>query len=247
MKKVCSRFLLYSLLPSNLVLLALNLVVENCKAALAALVNETLDNHDHPTIDFATLRTDFSSILSLLYAASTKVALALKPSDLAHHRAAITPLKDLSNNVAALTHSVRLMHQHQGQTLLAEYKDTAQNTIRSIEYFADGLHSSISHSHDGDNYLVAVNKVHELIDNAKRPGALSLDNKVAVRKRWLQDHDSLLDGAEEIREMANPTDEDSPDDGWEDLGLKSKQDFSLEERARLEMVRSFPSSPALLK
>lgn len=232
---------MYPLLLSILVLLALNLVVENCRSALGALANETPGSvsDDHPTIDFATLRTDFLSLLSLLHAATTKVALALKPGALDHHCAAISPLRDLSKHVAALTFSVRLMHQTQGQTLLAEYKNTAQNAIRSIEHFADGLHSAMSQSHEDDNYLVAVNKVHQLIDNAKRPGTLSLDNKAAVRKRWLQDYDSLLDGVEEIREMTNPTDEEAFDDGWEDLGLKSKQEFTLEEKARLEMVRLF--------
>jgi hypothetical protein len=222
------------------VLLTLNLVGETCSAALRAFVDETHVDDDHPAIvDFTTLRTDFLSILSLLYAASTKVALALKPGASDYHPAAIIPLKDLANNVAALTHSVRLMNQTQGRTLLAEYKDVAQNTIRSIGHFADGLHSSISQSCEDGNYLVAVNKVHVLIESAKRPGALSLDNKAAVRKKWLQDNDSLLDGAEEIRQMSNPTDEESFDDGWEELGLNPKQEFSPEEKARLEMVRSF--------
>jgi len=240
-RKVCFQFSIVSALTEHLVLLALNLVVENCRSALGALANETPGSvsDDHPTIDFATLRTDFLSLLSLLHAATTKVALALKPGALDHHCAAISPLRDLSKHVAALTFSVRLMHQTQGQTLLAEYKNTAQNAIRSIEHFADGLHSAMSQSHEDDNYLVAVNKVHQLIDNAKRPGTLSLDNKAAVRKRWLQDYDSLLDGVEEIREMTNPTDEEAFDDGWEDLGLKSKQEFTLEEKARLEMVRLF--------
>jgi len=85
---------------------------------------------------------------------------------------------------------------------------------------------------------VAVNKVHQLIDGAKRPGALSLDNKAAVRTKWLQDHDSLLDGAEEIREMVDSEDEEGFDGGWEDLGLKSKQDFSPEEKSRLEMLQA---------
>ena len=217
-----------------LVLLSLNMVLDNCRAALRTLIDET---DDHPAIiEFTTLRTDFLSILSLLYAASTKVALALKPGAKDYHRAAIIPLKDLSNNVAALTHSVRLMHKTQGQTLLAEYKDTALNTVRSIEYFTDGLRSSISQSYEDDDCLVAVNKVHQLINVAKRPGGLSLDNKAAVRKKWLQDRDSLEDGAEEIREMTTPTDHGF-DDGWEDLGLKSNQDFSSGEKARLTMVR----------
>ena len=219
------------------------LVLENCRVVLGSFDDETHINDDHPTVDFATLRTDFLSILSLLYVASTKVALALKPGSSTHHRAAIVPLKDLSNNVAALTHVVRLMRRTEGLTLLAEYRGATQNTIRSIEYFLDGLRSSISRSDEDGKYLVAVNKVHELIDAAKRPGALSFDNKAAVRKKWLQDYDSLLDGAEEMRGMDNAEDEESFDDGWEDLGLKSKQDFRPEEKARLETVRSFSYHP----
>jgi len=214
-------------------------VSENCKAVLAALAGKLQDtNGDYPVTEFSVLRTDFLSILSLLYAASTKVALALKPDAKAHHAAALVPLKDLSNNVAALLHSVRLMRQTQALTLLAEYESTTRDVISSIEHFAEGLHNSLSQA-NSTNHLVAVAKVHELIDNAKKPGAMSLDNKAAVRKKLVQDYESLMDVAEEIQGMrhsSGPDDEECFDDGWEELGLISKQELSQEEGDRLEKV-----------
>ena len=223
---------------------------ENCKAVLAGLAGKLEDiNEDYPATEFSTLRTDFLSILSLLYAASTKVALALKPDAKAHHAAALVPLRDLSNNVAALLYSIRLMRQTQGSTLLAEYENIARDIISSIEHFAEGLHNSLSQANSNDHF-VAVAKVHELIDNAKKSGAMSLDNKTAVRKKLIQDHETLMDVAEEIEEMrqsSGPDDEEGFDDGWEELGLKSNQELSQEERDRLEKVsitnRSFVSNP----
>lgn len=213
--------------------------MENCRAALIALSDEPRTNERYPITDFATLRTDFTSILSLLYSASTKVALSLKPEAPAHHGASLVPLKELSNYVAALLHSIQLMRQTQGLTLLAEYENVAQNVISSVEKFADGLSRSLSQSESGKDHFVAVGKIHELIDHAKKHGALSSDNRSAVRKKWVQDYDSLRDGAEEIEEMCNPAevdDEDSVDDGWEELGLASTQTFSLIEKDRLNMV-----------
>ena len=212
---------------------------ENCNAVLAALAGKLEDkNGDYPATEFSTLRTDFLSILSLLYAASTKVALALKPDAKAHHAAALVPLKDLSNNIAALLHSIRLMRQTQGSTLLAEYENTTRDVVSSIEHFAEGLHNSLSQAHSS-NHLVAVAKVHELIDNTTKPGVMSLDNKSAVRKKLVQDHETLIDVAEEIQEMrqsSGPDDEEGFDDGWEELGLKSKQELTQEERDRLGKV-----------
>ena len=130
------------------------------------------------------------------------------------------------------------MRQTQGLTLLVEYENVAQNVISSVEKFADSLSRSLSQSESGKDHFVAVGKIHELINNAKKHGALSSDNRSAVRKKWAQDYDSLVDGAEEIEEMCNPAevDEDSVDDGWEELGLASKQTFSLIEKDRLNMV-----------
>lgn len=221
-------------------MIALNLVVENCRAALIALsVNDRTDAATYPRTDFATLRTDFLSILSLLYAASTKVALSLKPGAPAHHGASLVPLQELSKYVAALLHSVRLMRQTQGITLLTEYENVAKNVFSSVEYFADGLSSSLSQPESSRDHFVAVGKVHELIDNAKKHGALSSDNRAAVRKKWLRDYDSLKDGAHEIEEIGNPAeldDEDFVDDGWEELGLAPNQILSLIESERLKMV-----------
>ncbi|KAF8163300.1 hypothetical protein B0H34DRAFT_795026 [Crassisporium funariophilum] len=239
--------------------LALDLVLENCKAALSALAQagtEASQKQDnHASTDFATLRTDFLSILSLLHAASTKIALVLKPSS-PQHKAALVPLRDISNNVAALVHSIRLMRQDQGATLLKDYEFVARNVIGAIESLTQTFltnHASTSNTVKAmEDYLVRTGGVHDLIDMARKPGALPLTNREAVRKRWQQDHDSLVDGAEEIQEICatvGPDEleaDDFADDGWDELGLASKQTLSAVELDRAEKVRSMVKLAVLL-
>jgi len=221
--------------------MSLTLVVESCKAALIALADGSSADEEYLGSDFATLRTDFMSILALLHAASTKVALSLKPSS-PQHKASLAPLKDLSNNVAAVVHSIRLMRRTHGATMLSEYEGVARNVVSSIEHFIQSFVESELEGSTSNDYLVGVGKVHELIDSAKKPGGLSLNNREAVRKKWRQDHDSLADAAEEIQDMCkapsgNEVDEEEfLDDGWDELGLDSKQALSPEERDRTEKV-----------
>ena len=218
---------------------ALTLVVENCKAALLAIDEEAQDSY--PSSDFPTLRKDFLSLLSLIHASSTKVALALKPSS-PQYKAALTPLKDLSNNVAALTHSIRLMRRGQSATILKEYTSLLQNVIGAIESLAQVFLDPTTAT---EEYLIRTGTIHDLIDIARKPGGLSMTSRDAVRKRWLQNHESIVDGAEEIQQVCNPIDtqgDDFIDDGWEELGINSTT-LSPSELDRTEKVgsSSFPS------
>lgn len=217
---------------------ALTLVVENCKAALLAIDNSDEAAQDsYPSSDFPTLRKDFISLLSLIHASSTKVALALKPSS-PHYKAALTPLKDLSNNVAALTHSIRLMRRDQSATLLKEYTSLAQNVIRAAESLAQNFLDSTTTA--TEEYLVRTGTIHDLIDIARKPGGLSMTTRDAVQKRWLQNHESIVDGAEEIQQICSPEDtegDDFIDDGWEELGINSTK-LSPSELDRTEKVGS---------
>ena len=219
---------------------ALALVVENCKAALIAIDEEAQDSY--PSSDFPTLRKDFLSLLSLIHASSTKVALALKPSS-PQYKAALSPLKDLSNNVAALTHSIRLMRRGQSATILKEYTSLLQNVIGAIESLAQMFLDPTTTA--TEEYLIRTGTIHDLIDIARKPGGLSMTSRDAVRKRWLQNHESIVDGAEEIQQICNPTDtqgDDFIDDGWEELGINSTT-LSPSELDRTEKVgsSSFPS------
>jgi hypothetical protein len=222
---------------------ALTLVVENCKAVLIAIDNSDEAAHDsHPSSDFPTLRKDFLSLLSLIHASSTKVALALKPSS-PQYKAALTPLKDLSKNVAALLHSIRLMRRDQSATILKEYTSLLQNVIRAVESLAQVFLDSTTTV--TEEYLVRTGTIHDLIDIARKPGGLSMTSRDAVRKKWLQNHESIVDGADEIQQVCSPKDtegDDFIDDGWEELGINFTA-LSPSELDRTEKVGSlsFPS------
>jgi Grap2 and cyclin-D-interacting len=217
---------------------ALTLVVENCKAALIAIDDlEEAQDSSYPSSDFPTLRKDFLSLLSLIHTSSTKVALALKPSS-PQYKAALTPLKDLSNNVAALTHSIRLMRRDQSATILKEYTSLLQNVIAALESLAHMFLDPTTAA--TEEYLIRTGTIHDLIDIARKPGGLSITSRDAVRKRWLQNHESIVDGAEEIQQVCNPKDtegDDFIDDGWEELGINSTT-LSPSELDRTEKVGS---------
>ena len=224
-------------------IMSLTLLVENCKAALIAIDN---DEPAQDTSDFPTLRKDFLSLLSLIHASSTKVALALKPPS-PQHTAALTPLKDLSNNVAALVHSIRLMRRDQSAAILKEYSSVAQTVIRAVESLAQMFLVSTEGTVT-EEYLVRTGTVHDLIDMARKPGGLSLTSRDAVRKRWLQNHESIVDGVEEIQQICKPAsaddseDDNFVDDGWEELGITSTPKLSPAELDRTEKVGSSPFS-----
>ena len=77
--------------------------------------------------------------------------------------------------------------------------------------------------------------VHDLIDKARGPDGLSADNVTAVRKLWLSDHASLVDGYEELVQMIEdvPNEGEEFDDGWDDLGLNTVPLSAIEiERAK---------------
>ena len=219
----------------------LTFLVETCKAALIAIRSDSEPaQHRYPESDFQTLRNDFLSLLSLIHASSTKVALALKPSS-PQYKAALTPLKDLSNNVAALVHSIHLMRRDQSATVLKEYTSLVQTVIEAVESLAQ----MILDGSETEEYLVRTGTVHDLIDMARKPGGLSLTSRDAARKRWLQNHESIVDGAEEIQQLCKPAnsedledDDDFIGDGWEELGISSTIKLSSAELDRTEKVGS---------
>ncbi|KIM49121.1 hypothetical protein M413DRAFT_96652 [Hebeloma cylindrosporum] len=235
--------------------LSLTLALETCNNALTALLEPDDDSEDYPTAEFTTLRTDFISILSIIHSAATKVALSLKPTS-PQHKAALVPLRDLTNNVAALVHSIRLMRRKQSLTLMKEYESVAENVISAIRSLVQSLLSPpVGQSLSSKEYLVRTGEVHEIIDRVRKPGGLSLSNRDAVQKIWLQDHDSLQDGAEEIKEMCKPgnsntengdEDGDAFCDGWEELGVDSNQKLSLDELDRAEKVEALVKVTLLL-
>ena len=205
--------------------------------------NEPAEDSYPNSSDFPTLRKDFLSLLTLIHASSTKVALALKPSS-PQYTAALTPLKDLSNNVAALVHSIRLMRRDQSVTMLKEYTSLVQTVIGAIGSLAQIFLDS-SGGPATEEYLVRTGTVHDLIDMARKPGGLSLTSRDAVRKRWIQNHESIVDGAQEIQQVSSSEvleGDDFIDDGWEELGINPTIKLSSTELDRTEKVGSLSFS-----
>ncbi|KJA27217.1 hypothetical protein HYPSUDRAFT_63480 [Hypholoma sublateritium FD-334 SS-4] len=239
---------------SQLAELAITLLIESCNAASTGLSEDGEDIKGCPTSDFITLRTDFLSLLSIIYAATTKVALSLKPSA-SHPKASLVPLKDLTNNVAAIVHSIRLMRVKEGSTLTQEYEKVARGVINAVRSLGITLTSSPETSTGStEEYLVRTGEIHELIDSAKKTNGLSLNNREAVCRIFAQDHESMKDAAEELQGICKPVDENSSDDdeeddfddGWAELGISSNPKLSPYELSVAEKVQSLVKLGLLL-
>ncbi|KAG5651598.1 hypothetical protein H0H81_008119 [Sphagnurus paluster] len=214
--------------PKQLVVASLNVAVETCSAALESISDAP---HDSDGPDLAVLHKDFTSILTLLYASTTKLCLALKPIS-PTYSASLSPLKDISDQVSALSHCVCLLEHKHGITLIQEITSIAKEVIQSIrslvQAFLDIEKSGqrAASGKAGDEYMVRVGAVHEIIRNAR---SLSEDNLAAVKKKLAQDHSSLKDGVEEVDEMIKAhesgaeVDVEDDSDGWDELGVEKKQ------------------------
>ncbi|KAJ7940640.1 hypothetical protein B0H13DRAFT_2226014 [Mycena leptocephala] len=221
--------------------LSLTLVLQTCNAALDSAppqaAPESLD----------VVHKDLISLLSLLYAATTKVSLALKPSS-PTYSASLVPLKDLSDHVSALFHCANLfVPDSHGATLSREAHSLVRDAIESIralvQTFLDieASDSRQSSGQAGDEYMVRTATVHNVLDKAR---TLSANNLRAVRKRWVEDAASLDDGFQEVADMVNeaestdgPEDDDEMfDDGWGEIGIGKSQKMSPEELDRTKKV-----------
>ncbi|KAG6909716.1 hypothetical protein DXG01_015918 [Tephrocybe rancida] len=225
---------------------SLQLAHAACDAALES-IKVPLDNTQTP--DLVVLRTDFISLLSLIHAATTKLALALKPSS-PTYTASLTPLKGISDHVTALSHCARLFGPKHGSTLTQEIAMAATDVLVSVKAlirtFLDieaSTRGPTSTGKAGDEYMVRMGAVHEIISNIR--SRLSKDNVAAVQKRLAQDHDSLDDGFQEVdgmitdRESVDSTSEDDwDDDGWSELGVDSKTRMTDEELERTKKVHA---------
>ncbi|KAJ7774823.1 hypothetical protein B0H16DRAFT_1880040 [Mycena metata] len=221
---------------------SLALVVETCNAALGSAPPP-------PTVEsIDVLHKDLLSLLSLLYAATTKLSLSLKPSG-PTYSASLSPLKDLADRVSALFHCANLfVPDTHGATLVREVHSLVRDVIESIRALAQtfldieasGLRQSSGQA--GDEYMVRTATVHSVLDRAR---ALSANNLLAVRKRWSEDAASLDDGFHEVADMveeaqsADDLEEDPDemfDDGWGEIGFGKGQKMNPEELERTKKV-----------
>jgi len=233
---------------------SLTLLAQTCALSIAAIRT----NSAAQQLPLSSLRTDFLSLLSVIYSNTTKISIALNPSNPAYSATAI-PLKDLITHSSTLASNASsfLLNIH-GRALTAEVHSTAIDVLTALQELAHAHLSLIkSASKDdaaitnykvtNDTYLAKTGVVHELITQAKadHPQGLSRTNLIAVRKRWREHSDLVADAAAVLEIEADPPDDDDDDendhddfdDGWGDLSDPGKQ--SPEQVELAKKVRAF--------
>lgn len=245
--------------PLKVLLTALS---QTCTQSILA-VKTVPDTQDIP---LSTLRTDFLSLLSLIYSNTTKLSIALNPSTPAYS-AAIRPLKDLITHASTLASNASLfLPSVHGRTLTAEVHSVAKSVLTSLEDLASAHLSLITRAKADattsgtEEYLPKTAVVHELIAQAKaaHPQGLSKSNLVAVRKRWLEHAETVSDAEAMLEFECNASDDDDGDDnkdsefgdGWDDPELdlgSDKVEQGPEHKQLAKTVRrtllSLPQSP----
>ncbi|KAJ3531422.1 hypothetical protein NMY22_g8162 [Coprinellus aureogranulatus] len=222
---------------------ALTVVKDTCDAALHSIADADgivpEDLSQLKDSDFQTIHSDFISLLAYIYSATTKTALALKPSS-PTYSASLTPLKELSENVARLASNVRVVRKAHGATILKEMRASARGVVSAVQGLAQTLVSDLSSSSEpGEDYLSKVGEVHHAIDQLRGSNGLSSNNIAAARKIYLADQGSLADALSELQEMGDPKGnrDDDFDDGWDALGIEASPGLTKEELERLRKVR----------
>ncbi|KAJ8521608.1 hypothetical protein ONZ45_g1714 [Pleurotus djamor] len=199
-------------LKSNCSFLSSNLA----SATTTTTTVTTTDAHQPP---LPVVLNDLRSLLSLIYSSVTKLAVALKPSS-PTWTAASTPIKEISDRVAALSHCVLLIDPSvHGALVRREAQGNIVDVFEAISSLAQTFLTVDSTSNASEVYLQKTGTVHDLIDKAK---ATSPDNVAAARNKWAQDRDTFADGVTELHEMIMDAEGDSDDiidDGWDELGL----------------------------
>lgn len=192
-----------------------------------------------PSVDV--LQKDLLSLLLLLRASTTKLALAMDPAN-PQYTAVQSPLQETSKHIAAVVHCVSFLDASiHGATIRREFERVAADVINAVKHLLVAL-ADPSHSTTNKVYLARVGEVHELIDIARSvgPKGLSDSNVTAVRKLWALDEGALKDGLSELDDVLSKVDGDEDeDDGWDELGLGSESALNPEERARTQQVRLY--------
>ncbi|KAF8503565.1 hypothetical protein F5888DRAFT_1663240 [Russula emetica] len=219
---------------------SLTLLAQTCALSIAAIrTNSTVQQ-----LPFSSLRTDFISLLSVIYSNTTKLSIALNPSNPTYSATTI-PLKDLITHSSTLaSNASSFLPNVHGRALTAEVHSTATDVLTALQELAHAHLSLLikSASKDdaaistsktaNDTYLAKTGVVHELITQAKadHPQGLSRTNLIAVRKRWGEHSGLVADAAAVLEIEADPPDDDADadadadfDDGWGDLSDPGKQ------------------------
>ena len=213
---------------------ALALLSQTCALSIAALQT----NSSAQQLPLSTLRTDFLSLLSVIYSNTTKLSIALNPSN-PTYSAAATPLKDLIAHSSTLaSNASSFLPNVHGRALTAEVHSTARDVLTALQELAhthlslitkpaskDDAAIAVSSEIGSDTYLAKTGVVHELISRSKADKGLSKTNLIAVRKRWREHSEIVADAEATLETEAFPSndgddnDDDFFDDGWDDPEL----------------------------
>ncbi|KAJ7582717.1 hypothetical protein C8J56DRAFT_955554 [Mycena floridula] len=216
---------------------ALKSAIDVCNAVLAA---PAATSQRPPVQPISVLHKDFLSLLSLIHASATKIALSLKPSS-PTYRAGLSPVKDMSDHVAALSNCSMLWSVH-GATLAKEVSTIVHDIADSAKSFLT-IFLTVETTENGrgsDEYLIRTGAFHNLVEMTRGSDGLSKDNRSAVSKVWVRDLQSLEDGMREVTEMIESQDDekDDQDDGWNELGIESGEKMDGHELERAKQVRA---------
>ncbi|QRV87434.1 Grap2/cyclin-D-interacting protein [Ceratobasidium sp. AG-Ba] len=206
----------------NIFKTALQQAIFSCAASLDALKASRTQPpeipEDKPTP--AAVRSDFISILTLLYARSTSLTLVLKAGP-ESFSAAREPLTEIARDVARLAHCAGVFVVT-GPTIRTEAIWAAEEVIESIQTYLVGFtRSNATGTTDPKTLMLRVGTIHSVIDRVK--SSLSTDNRAAVSKRWQTDASHLDDAIREIKEMIEESESDETpekdefDDGWGEI------------------------------
>ncbi|KAF9653111.1 hypothetical protein BDM02DRAFT_3108250 [Thelephora ganbajun] len=217
-----------------------------CQASLNVLNNISGSPSSTSEPDLAKIHADLLSLLSLIYHITTKLALALNPTE-PTFPAAISSLDDLVQHVNAITSCASLFVTAFGSTLRMEVLGLTSDVLQTTKSFVD--HCVLIT--DGVTpppklkaaHLYLTGSLHELIDHSRGSDGLSKDNLQAVRKKWSQNRSVLEDGYRELSELLTS---DGTDDGFlnedfdDENGLVlDSAPLTAEEAERVEKVQRY--------
>ncbi|CAE6487923.1 unnamed protein product [Rhizoctonia solani] len=169
------------------------------------------------------VRSDFISILTLLYARSTSLTLVLNADS---YSAAREPLTDIARDVTRLSHCAGLFSVF-GPTIRSEAIWASEEVIDCIQTylisFTRSKATGLSPEESKAALMLRVGSIHNTIDRLK--ASFSADNRTAVVKRWQSDASHLDDALREVKEMIEEAEGDNPtesvegdfDDGWGEI------------------------------
>lgn len=225
-----------------------------CKASCHVLENISSSPSSASEPDLAKIHTDFLSLLSMVYHAATKLALALNPTE-PTFSAAISPLDDLVKHTNAVTSCASLFTTTFGSTLRTEVIGLALDVLQATKGFVDNCvlitGGTAPPPKLKPTHLYLTGSLHELIDHSRGPDGLSKDNLQAVRKKWSQDRSVLEDGYRELSELlisdgvdSYPFNEDSDD---QDGLILESVPLTAKETQRVKKVCTSTSCSRYLK